>query len=55
VADTLTRALAIEPGYRVRQAREEKVGTLEALAQKTGLTGSAIGNFEQGKRSHWLT
>jgi len=41
----LARALAIESGYRVRQARKARGCTLEELAQKTGLTGSEIGDF----------
>jgi len=55
LADTLAKALVIESGCRVRQARKARGWTLEELAQRTGLTGSAIGAFEQGTRPHRLT
>jgi transcriptional regulator with XRE-family HTH domain len=55
MADTLARALAIESGYRLLQARKARAWTLEELAQKTGWTGSAIDDFEQATRPHWLT
>jgi transcriptional regulator with XRE-family HTH domain len=55
MADTLAKALAIESGYCVLQDRKARGWTLEELAQKTARTGSAIGDFEQATRPHWLT